>query len=122
MAAAKQQHDVITRGTGCFRKKTHSWETKKLFTSFSETIHLLGFKLWLLMSTLCCQISTLKRLVVSEYEVNNFLVSPSVFFLLKRPVVTQECMKVMGCLWCSRLNRSDLEQILKIKDKEKDKT
>ena len=37
---------------------SHSWEPKKLGTSYSETTSLLGLKLWLqgvLMRTLCCR-------------------------------------------------------------------
>ena len=44
----------------------HSWETKTLGTSYSETTYLLDLKLWQqgeLMSTPCCQISTAYRLV-----------------------------------------------------------
>ena len=64
--------------TGCPKKSRHSWETKTLGTSYSETTYLLDLKLWqqgVLMSTPCCQISMVYRLVVSEHEVPKVLVS-----------------------------------------------
>ena len=70
---------LIQKLQGVSKKKTvHSWETKTLGTSYSETTYLLDLKLWqqgVLMSTPCCQISTAYRLVVSEYEVPKVLVS-----------------------------------------------
>ena len=69
-----------------FQKKTiHSWKLKTLGTSYSETTKLLDLKLWqqgVLMSTPCCQISTVYRLLVSEYEVSKVLSSQEwiVFF------------------------------------------
>ena len=54
------------------KKNSHSWEPKKLDTSYSETTHLLGLRLWLqgvLMRALCCQSLRSNRCLVSEYEV-----------------------------------------------------
>ena len=70
---------------GVPKKSWHSWETKTLGTSYSETTYLLDLKLWqqgVLMSTPCCQISTVYRLLVSEYEVPKVLSSQEwlVFF------------------------------------------
>ena len=55
---------------------SHSWEHKKLGTSYSETTHLFGLKLWLqgvLMRAPCCRSFKSNRCLVSEYEVSNFL-------------------------------------------------
>ena len=55
---------------------SHYWEPKKLGTSYSETTHLFGFKLWLhgvLMRAPCCRSFKSNRCLVSEYEVPNFL-------------------------------------------------
>ena len=61
---------------GVSKKMSHSWEPNKLGTSYSETTHLLGHKLWLqgvLMRALCCRSFRSNRCLVSEYEVSNFL-------------------------------------------------
>ena len=63
---------------GVSEKMSHSWEPKKLGTSYSETNHLLDLKLrqqGALMSTPCSQSLRPNRCVVSEYEVPNFLCS-----------------------------------------------
>ena len=63
---------------GVPKKMSHSWEPKKLGTSYSETKHLLDLKLrqqGALMSTPCSQSLRPNRCVVSEYEVPNFLCS-----------------------------------------------
>ena len=55
---------------------SHSWEHKKLGTSYSETTHLFGLKLWLqgvLMRAPCCRSFKSNRCLVSEYEAPNFL-------------------------------------------------
>ena len=75
---------VTQRGTiqsipviqGVPKKISHSWEPKKLDTSYSETTHLLGLRLWLqgvLMRALCCRSFRSNRCLVSEYEVPNVL-------------------------------------------------
>ena len=69
---------MVTYIQGVSKKSVHSWETKTLITSYSETTYLLDLKLWqqgVLMSTPCCQILTAYRLVVSGYEVPKVLVS-----------------------------------------------
>ena len=61
---------------GVPKKMSHSWEHKKLGTSYSETTHLLGLRLWLqgvLMRALCCRRFRSNRCLVSEYEVPNVL-------------------------------------------------
>ena len=49
---------LIQKLQGVSKKKTvHSWETKTLGTSYSETTNMLALRLWLqgvLMSTPCC--------------------------------------------------------------------
>ena len=63
---------------GVPEKVSHSWEPKKLGTSYSETKHLLDLKLrqqGALTSTPCSQSLRPNRCVVSEYEVPNFLCS-----------------------------------------------
>ena len=58
------------------KKMSHSWEPKKLGTSYSETKHLLDLKLQqqiALMSTPCSQSLRPNRCLVSVYEVPNFL-------------------------------------------------
>ena len=68
-----QYYSIIT---GVSKKTIHSWKLKTLGTSYSETTKLLDLKLWqqgVLMSTPCCQISTVYRLLVSEYEVPKVL-------------------------------------------------
>ena len=59
---------------GVPEKVSHSWEPKKLGSSYSETKHLLDLKLRQqrdLMSTPCSQSLRPNRCVVSEYEVSN---------------------------------------------------
>ena len=65
-----------THVLGVPEKASHSWEPKKLGTSYSETKHLLDLKLRqqrALMSTPCSQSLRPNRCVFSEYEVPNFL-------------------------------------------------
>ena len=67
---------VQTTSTGCFTKNSALSGNQTLGTSYSETTNLLDLKLWqqgVLMSTPCCQSLTSNRLIVSEYEVPNFL-------------------------------------------------
>ena len=75
-----------------FQKKTiHSWKLKTLGTSYSETTKLLDLKLWqqgVLMSTPCCQISTVYRLLVSEYEVPKVLSFQEWIVFLETPCST----------------------------------
>ena len=62
----------ISYSTGCLKKSRHSWETKTLGTSFSETTNMLAIEIWhkgVLMSTPCCQSLRSNSLVVSEYEI-----------------------------------------------------
>ena len=66
---------VVVVLQGVPEKVSHSWEPKKLGTSYSETTHLLGLRLWLqgvLMRALCCQSFRSNRCLVSEYEVRTF--------------------------------------------------
>ena len=61
---------------GVSEKMSHFWETKSSGTSYSETTHLLGLRLWLqgvLMRALCCRSFRSNRCLVSEYEVPSFL-------------------------------------------------
>ena len=63
---------------------SHSWESKKLGTSYSETRHLLDLKIRqqrALMSTPCSQSLRPDRCVISEYEVPNILGSQEWEFL-----------------------------------------
>ena len=79
---------------GVSKKSVHSWETKTLGTSYSETTYLLDLKLWqqgVLMSTPCCQISTAYRLVVSGYEVPKVLVSQECRLFFGTPCSTPRC-------------------------------
>ena len=85
--------DICKYNTGCLKKTVHSWETKTLGTSYSETTYLLDLKLWqqgVLMSNPCCQISTAYRLVVSGDKVPKVLVSVSV---LRHPVHILKTLK-----------------------------
>ena len=72
------------------QKMSHSWEPKKLDTSYSETKYLLDLKLWqqrALMSTPCSQSLRPNRCVVSEYEVPNFLGSQEWDIFLGPPCI-----------------------------------
>ena len=68
-----QLPNSLTLVQGVPKKMSHSWEPKKLGTSYSETKHLLDLNLrqqGALMSTPCSQSLRPNRCVVSEY---NFL-------------------------------------------------
>ena len=70
----------VQGSAGCPKKMSHSWEPKKLGTSYSETTHLFGLKLWLqgvLMRAPCCRNFKSSRCLVSEYEGPNFWVPKS---------------------------------------------
>ena len=82
---------IIVRGVS--KKTIHSWKTKTLGTSYSETTNLLDLKLrqqGVLMSTPCCRSLRSNRLVVSEYEVPKVLVFQEwiVFFETPRTIIT----------------------------------
>ena len=69
-------NQTYSETTGCFIKNSALSGNQTLSTSYSETTNLLDLKLWqqgVLISTPCCQSLTSNRLIVSEYEVPNFL-------------------------------------------------
>ena len=91
----QEGHD-LSELQGVSKKSRHSWETKTLGTSYSETTYLLDLKLWqqgVLMSTPCCQISTAYRLVVSGYEVPKVLVSQECRLFFGTPCSTAAHVK-----------------------------
>ena len=64
------------KNPACRQFEVFSSPAKKLGTSYSETTHLFGLKLWLqgvLMRALSCRSFRSNRCLVSEYEVPNFL-------------------------------------------------
>ena len=68
-----QTGHVVNVVQGVPQKMSHSWEPKKLGTSYSETTSLLGLKLWLqgvLLWTLCCRSFKSNWCLVSAYEVS----------------------------------------------------
>ena len=91
---------------GVPKKSWHSWETKTLGTSYSETTYLLDLKLWqqgVLMSTPCCQISTAYRLVVSGYEVPKVSVSQECRLFFGTPCTTTMyyvVIQLSHCIHC----------------------
>ena len=75
---------------GVSKKTLHSWETKILGTSYSETSNQLDLKLWqqgVLMSTPCCQSLKSNGLVVLEYEVPKVGVSQECKVFFETPVI-----------------------------------
>ena len=78
---------------GVPEKVSHFWQPKKLGTSYSETTHLFGLKLWLqvvLMRAPCCRSFKSNRCLVSEYEVPNFLGSQEWDIFLGTPCTIVE--------------------------------